>query len=145
MKVVLQRVLNASVTVDDMVIGKIGRGYVVLLGIGAGDDAATVSRMIDKIKKLRLFPDDAGKTNRSIVDIGGELLVVSQFTLYADCRKGTRPSFDAAAPPVLAEELYEQFIEVAKPHFAKVEHGSFGAYMQVELVNDGPFTVLLEM
>ena len=145
MKIVLQRVSRASVRVGDVIIGEISHGYAALLGIGAGDDEAGVIRVIEKIKKLRLFPDDEGKTNRSICDIGGELLVVSQFTLYADCRKGNRPSFTDAAPPDRAEALYEYFVEVAKPHFAKVACGSFGASMQVELVNDGPFTVILEM
>ena len=145
MKIVLQRVACASVRVGDAVIGEIGRGYVVLLGIGAGDNEAAVDKAVDKIKKLRLFPDDEGKTNRSIVDIEGELLVVSQFTLYADCRKGNRPSFTDAAPPDRAEALYEYFIAAAKPHFAKVACGSFGASMQVKLVNDGPFTVVLEI
>ena len=145
MKIVLQRVTHASVRVGDAVIGQIGRGYVVLLGIGAEDDEAAADRAIDKIKKLRLFPDDEGKTNRSIFDVEGELLVISQFTLYADCRKGSRPSFTSAAPPDKAEALYDYFIATAQPHFAKVAHGSFGACMQVELVNDGPFTVILEM
>ena len=145
MKIVLQRVNNATVRVGDTIAGKIGRGYVALLGIGAVDDEATVNRAVEKIKKLRLFPDDEGKTNRSITDIKGELLVVSQFTLYADCKKGNRPSFTDAASPGRAEALYEYFIAAAKPNFAKVAHGSFGASMQVELVNDGPFTMILEM
>ena len=145
MRIVLQRVTQASVRVGDETVGRITRGYVALLGIGAGDDEATADRLIDKIKKLRLFPDDEGKTNRSIDDIKGELLVVSQFTLYADCRKGNRPSFTDAAPPEMAEALYEYFVTAAKPHFAKVACGSFGSMMQVELVNDGPFTVILEM
>ncbi|MCL2378877.1 MAG: D-aminoacyl-tRNA deacylase [Defluviitaleaceae bacterium] len=145
MKIVLQRVTQASVRVGTEVVGRIGCGYVALLGVGAGDDIAVADKLIDKIKKLRLFADDEGKTNRSITDINGELLVVSQFTLYADCRKGNRPSFTDAAPPKKAEALYEYFISAAVPHFAKVAHGSFGASMQVELVNDGPFTVVLEM
>ena len=145
MKIVLQRVTHASVRVGDSVVGQIGQGYVALLGIGAEDDEAAADRAIEKIKKLRLFPDDEGKTNRSIFDVEGELLVISQFTLYADCRKGNRPSFTRAAPPDKAEALYEYFVAAARPHFAKVAHGSFGASMQVELVNDGPFTVILEM
>ena len=144
MKIVLQRVNTASVKVEGAVVGQIGPGYVVLLGIGAEDTKADIDRVVEKIKKLRLFPDEAGKTNRSISDINGELLVVSQFTLYADCRKGNRPSFTSAAAPDIAEALYDYFIEAAKPHFANVAHGRFGAYMQVELVNDGPFTVILE-
>ncbi|MCL2404728.1 MAG: D-aminoacyl-tRNA deacylase [Defluviitaleaceae bacterium] len=144
MKIVLQRVTQASVGVDGAIVGSIGCGYVVLLGIGAMDDELTADKLIEKIKKLRLFADDTGKTNRSIDDINGELLIVSQFTLYADCRKGNRPSFTDAAPPEKANALYEYFIKAATPHFAKVAHGSFGACMQVELVNDGPFTIVLE-
>ena len=144
MRIVLQRVSHASVTVADKIIGKINRGYVVLLGIGQDNTAADVDKAIQKISKLRLFADENGKTNLSITDINGELLVVSQFTLYADCRKGNRPSFTEAAPPQLAEELYEYFIKSAQPYFAAVQHGQFGADMQVQLVNDGPFTVVLE-
>jgi len=145
MKVVLQRVLQASVRVGEDVIGEISRGYVALIGFGANDNESNVNRAIEKIKKLRLFPDDNGKTNRSIGDIDGDLLIVSQFTLYADCQKGNRPSFTDAAAPDRAEALYEYFIETAKPHFTKVACGSFGASMQVALINDGPFTVILEM
>ena len=145
MKIVLQRVESAQVRVGEEVLGRIGRGYVALLGVGAGDDEATADRLIEKIKKLRLFADSEGKTNLSIADINGELLIVSQFTLYADCRKGNRPSFTDAAPPEKAQALYEYFVAAARPHFAKVACGSFGAGMQVELVNDGPFTVVLEM
>lgn len=144
MKIVLQRVSSSSVKVDGETIGQIKCGYVVLLGISGGDTRETVGRMVEKIQKLRLFPDADGKTNLNISDIGGELLIISQFTLYADCRKGTRPSFTQAAPPALAEELYDYFIEKATPHFKKVASGKFGASMQVELVNDGPFTVVLE-
>ena len=126
-------------------IGHIGRGYVALLGVGSADDETVADKLIEKIKKLRLFADEEGKTNRSITDIQGELLVVSQFTLYADCRKGNRPSFTDAAPPDRAKALYEYFVAAATPHFAKVAHGSFGAGMQVELVNDGPFTIVLEI
>ena len=146
MKIVLQRVTRAAVTVDGNITGSIDRGYVVLLGFGEEDSnngKDTVEKVVDKIQKLRLFSDENGKTNLSIGDIGGGILVISQFTLYADCRKGTRPSFENAAKPVIAEELYEYFIEYSKDKFAKVEHGVFGAYMQVELVNDGPFTVIL--
>jgi len=144
MKIVLQRVSRASVTVDGQVIGKINRGYVILLGIGQNDTAAEVEKAVQKISKLRLFADENGKTNLSIADIDGGILVISQFTLYADCRKGNRPSFIEAAPPQLAEELYEYFIQTAKPYFSVVQHGAFGADMQVELVNDGPFTVVLD-
>jgi D-tyrosyl-tRNA(Tyr) deacylase len=144
MKIVLQRVSRASVTVDGNVMGNINTGYVVLLGIGAGDDKSKVEKAIDKIQKLRIFPDSEDKTNLPITAVQGGLLVISQFTLYADCRKGNRPSFIEAAPPSLAEELYEYFIEYASGKFDKVEHGIFGADMKVELVNDGPFTVLLD-
>ena len=144
MKIVLQRVSRASVAVEGNIVGQINRGYVVLLGIGGDDSQEKVDRMVEKINKLRLFPDKDGKTNLNIGDIGGEVLVISQFTLYADCRKGTRPSFTNAAPPALAQELYEYFVEKAKGYFAKVACGQFGASMQVALVNDGPFTVVLE-
>ncbi|MCL2372872.1 MAG: D-aminoacyl-tRNA deacylase [Defluviitaleaceae bacterium] len=144
MKIILQRVSSASVTVSGSIVGQINRGYVVLLGIGLGDNKEKIAKAIDKIKKLRLFADAEGKTNLSISDIGGGLLVVSQFTLYADCRKGNRPSFTDAAPPALAEELYDYFVAEARPHFKEVACGVFGGDMQVALVNDGPFTVVLE-
>jgi len=144
MKIVLQRVLKGSVAVDGHIIGQIGHGYVLLVGFGANDNYEVADQMIQKVKKMRLFADANGKTNLSIIDVGGEILVISQFTLYADTRKGTRPSFIEAAPPKLAEELYDYFLMQTKSHFAKVESGKFGAYMQVELVNDGPFTITLE-
>jgi len=144
MKIVLQRVMSGAVKVNGEIIGQIARGYVLLLGISSTDTHENIDRTIEKIKKLRLFPDAEGKTNLNIGDINGELLVVSQFTLYADCRKGTRPSFTEAAPPDIARALYEYFIKKATPHFKKVACGIFGAYMQVELINDGPFTVVLE-
>ena len=144
MKIVLQRAKEASVTVDGAEVGKIGKGYLLLLGVGDGDTKEQADKLIEKISKLRIFPDEQGKTNLSITDINGELLIISQFTLYADCRKGTRPSFTDAAPGALAEELYKSFIQAAAPHFSKVACGVFGAMMQVELVNDGPFTVVLE-
>ena len=144
MKIVLQRVSRASVEVDRRIVGSIDKGYVVLLGIGEGDDKSKIEKMVDKIQKLRIFPDKNGKTNLSVGDVHGDILVVSQFTLYADCRKGNRPSFVNAATPSLAEELYNYFIEYAKYNFDKVEHGVFGASMKVELINDGPFTVILE-
>ena len=145
MKIVLQRVLEASVTVDGKVLGEIGRGYVILLGIGNNDTKEIAEKMADKVKKLRLFPDAEGKTNLSIDDIGGEVLVISQFTLYADARKGTRPSFIEAGAPALAEELYEYFIKLCQERFSKTAHGEFGADMKVSLVNDGPFTICLEL
>ncbi len=145
MKVVLQRVLEASVAVDGKVLGEIGRGYVVLLGVGNNDTKEIAEKMADKVKKLRLFPDAEGKTNMSIDDIGGEVLVISQFTLYADARKGTRHSFIEAGAPALAEELYEYFIKLCQDRFSKTAHGEFGADMKVSLVNDGPFTICLEL
>ena len=144
MKIVLQRVSRASVIIDNKITGSIEEGYLVLLGIGASDDKIKIEKAVDKIQKLRIFADENGKTNLSINEVGGSLLVVSQFTLYADCRKGNRPSFTDAASPALAEELYEYFIEYASGKFKRVEQGIFGASMQVELVNSGPFTVILE-
>lgn len=144
MKAVIQRVLNASVTVEEETIGAINRGYLVLLGVGADDTKETVERIVKKLIHLRLFADENDKTNLSIKDIQGSLLIVSQFTLYADCRKGNRPSFTNAGSPALAEELYEYFIDECKKEIDIVEHGSFGAHMKVSLVNDGPFTVILE-
>jgi len=144
MKVVLQRVSRASVTVDGKITGSIDRGYVALIGFGSGDDRGKVDKIVDKIQKLRIFPDENGKTNLSAGDVGGGLLAISQFTLYADCRKGNRPSFTEAAGPALAEQLYDYFVERAQGAFARVGHGVFGAAMTVELVNEGPFTVILE-
>jgi D-tyrosyl-tRNA(Tyr) deacylase len=144
MKIVLQRVRRASVTVGGSMVGSINQGYLVLLGVGADDNKTKIEKAVNKIERLRIFADENGKTNLSITDVGGELLVVSQFTLYADCRKGNRPSFTNAAPPALAEELYEYFIAYASGKFAKVQHGVFGAMMDVELVNAGPFTLILE-
>ena len=144
MKVVIQRVTRAQVTVDNEVIGQIGQGYLVLLGVAQGDDHATAERIAKKLLGLRIFADDNGKTNLSIKDVQGELLIVSQFTLCADTRHGNRPSFTTAGSPALANELYEYFIELCKQQVPKVEHGSFGADMKVELVNDGPFTIILE-
>jgi D-tyrosyl-tRNA(Tyr) deacylase len=145
LKVVLQRVSEASVTVDGEITGSIGKGYVVLLGIGEGDTKEQIDKMVEKIRKLRIFPDENYKINLSIEDIDGEILVVSQFTLYADCRKGNRPNFTQAGSPSLAEELYDYFIETSQGKFKKVNHGIFGEHMHVSLVNDGPFTVILEL
>jgi D-tyrosyl-tRNA(Tyr) deacylase len=144
MKIVLQRVSEASVTADGEITGRINKGYVVLLGIGDGDTKEQIDKMVDKIKNLRIFADENGKTNLSIDDVSGEILVISQFTLYADCKKGNRPSFTSAGSPALAEELYDYFIEKSRGRFKKVGHGIFGASMRVSLVNDGPFTVILE-
>lgn len=144
MKVVLQRVSRASVTVDGEVIGAIGRGFLLLLGVSDTDTEQVADRMVDKICKLRIFEDENGKTNLSLADVGGELLVVSQFTLYADCKKGNRPSFIKAGSPKLAEDLYEYVIARCKERVQNVEHGSFGAHMMIDLVNDGPFTLALD-
>jgi len=145
MKIVLQRVSRASVTVGDEVKGAIGAGYVALLGVGGEDNKLKVEKMVEKIRRLRIFPDENGKTNLSIGDVNGGLLIISQFTLYADCEKCNRPSFTKTADPAFAEELYDYFIDCAQKKFDEVEHGVFGADMNVELVNDGPFTVILEI
>lgn len=145
MKVVLQRVSSASVTVDDAVVGKIGRGLLVLVGIANGDGSAEVKRLADKSAGLRIFPnDDDGKMNRSVVDIGGEVLAVSQFTLLADCSRGKRPSFTGAAEPSIANELYMQYCDNLRQHSLRVQTGIFAADMKVSLVNDGPVTIILE-
>jgi len=144
MKVVVQRVSRASVTVDNHVIGKIGRGFLVLLGVGNEDSIETVDRIVKKMTALRIFADVNGKTNLSLKDVNGQLLIVSQFTLYADTSRGNRPSFTNAGSPALAEELYEYFVSKCRETVPVVEHGSFGADMEVELVNDGPFTIILE-
>ncbi len=144
MKFVIQRVSHASVTVDGTVIGNIGKGYLVLIGVGQGDTRAEADRLVKKMLGLRIFPDENGKINLSLRDVEGELLLVSQFTLYADCSHGNRPGFTNAKDPKLAEELYEYIIESCKGRASKVQHGSFGADMKVELLNDGPFTIILE-
>ncbi len=144
MKAVVQRVSYASVSVDGETIGKIGPGFMVLFGVGEGDSEADADRMAQKLANLRIFMDENEKTNLSLKDVGGSLLIVSQFTLYADCRKGNRPSFVHAAQPQRAQQLYEYFVEACRKHIPQVETGSFGAHMKVELLNDGPFTVILE-
>ncbi len=144
MKVLIQRVASASVSVDSQTLGSIGRGFLVLLGVGPDDDRAAVERLVRKMINLRIFADENGKTNLSLRDVGGSVLIVSQFTLYADCRHGNRPSFTGSAPADLAKELYEYFILCCQREIPVVEHGSFGAEMRVSLVNDGPFTVMLE-
>lgn len=144
MRVVLQRVTHADVKVDGQVIGEIGKGFLILLGVSDTDTRAAADKMADKICKLRIFEDADGKTNLSLADVGGELLIISQFTLYADCHKGNRPSFIKAGAPDKANELYEYFISRCRRYVPKVEHGSFGADMKVELLNDGPFTLVLE-
>ena len=144
MRVVLQREKHASVQVDGAVIGEIGQGFLILLGVSDRDDEKTADQMADKICRLRIFEDENGKTNRSLADVGGSVLVVSQFTLYADCRKGNRPGFTGAGSPEEANRLYEYFTERCKAHVEHVEHGEFGADMKVELLNDGPFTLMLD-
>ena len=144
MKAVIQRVANASVTVDGEITGRIEKGLLVLLGVGEGDTKAEADRIVKKLVNLRIFSDENGKINLSLQDVGGSLLVVSQFTLYADCRHGNRPSFTTAAKPQLAEELYEYFMEKCRETIPVVEHGVFGAHMDVQLLNDGPFTIIVE-
>lgn len=144
MKFVIQRVKHASVTVEGEVIGKIGRGYLVLIGCCDADDEAVADKMVDKMIKLRINEDADGKTNLSLADVDGGLLLVSQFTLYANCKKGNRPSFVEAGSPDHANALYEYIIEKCRERVPVVETGSFGAEMEVELLNDGPFTILLD-
>lgn len=144
MKLVIQRVTHASVTVDNNVIGKIGKGYMVLIGVSDTDTKEIADKMLDKMIKLRIFEDENGKTNLSLADVVGELLLISQFTLYANCKKGNRPSFIEAGSPDHANALYEYIIEKCKERVDVVEQGEFGAEMKVELLNDGPFTVILD-
>src|SRR5260221_13358926 len=144
MRALLQRVRRASVTVDGKVVGEIGQGLLVLLGVGRDDSEIQVKALGDKIVYLRIFGDDEGKMNRSLLDIGGEVLVVSQFTLYADTRRGRRPSFTDAAPSSIAEPLADRFKDAIAAYGLTVADGIFGAYMQVELLNDGPVTIWLD-
>lgn len=144
MKAVIQLVSKAAVTVEREEKREIGPGYVILLGVAEGDTEETMKKMVKKIIDLRLFQDENGKTNLSVEDVKGDFLVVSQFTLLADCRKGRRPSFVKAGNPAEAKKIYEAFIEECKKRIDTVKHGEFGAYMQVELANDGPFTIVLD-
>lgn len=144
MKLIIQRVSHASVKVDNDIVGKIGQGFLVLLGVGPEDTKETADYLVQKLIKLRVFEDENGKMNLSLKDIDGELLIVSQFTLYADCTGGNRPSFINAAKPEKANELYEYFIKECKKENINVEHGIFAADMKVELLNDGPVTIILE-
>lgn len=144
MRALLQRVSRASVTVDEEVAGEIGQGLLIFLGIGHEDTEAAVKTLVDKIVQLRIFPDEQGKMNRSLFDIQGEMLVVSQFTLHADVRRGRRPSFTNAAPPALAIPLYELFKEKCLQYGLKVASGVFGASMSVDLRNEGPVTIWLD-
>lgn len=144
MKALLQRVTTASVSLGDEEVGRIGRGLVVFLGVASGDTEKDAQYLAQKIASLRIFSDEEGKFNLSALDINGELLLVSQFTLLADTRKGRRPSFIEAAPPAQAEELFEYFVEQVRATGLKVETGRFQQYMQVEIHNDGPVTILLD-
>ncbi len=144
MKLVIQRVERANVKVDGKTAGEIGVGLLVLAGIGSQDSEADCERLAAKLVNLRIFSDGEGKTNLSIKDVGGELLVISQFTLYADCRKGNRPNFLLAKEPDEAKRLYEYFTELCRSYIPVVRTGVFGAEMKVELLNDGPFTIILE-
>ena len=145
MKLVIQRVKNANVKVNDEIIGEINKGYLVLLGVAPTDTRENVDFLVKKLINLRVFEDENGKMNLSIKDIDGELLIVSQFTLYADCSHGNRPSFVNAADPKMANELYEYFVNICKiQDIRKVNTGKFGADMQVSLQNDGPVTIILE-
>jgi D-tyrosyl-tRNA(Tyr) deacylase len=143
-RLVIQRVSEASVTVDDQVVGQIGAGLCILVGIGKDDNPTKAAALADKVKNLRIFADELGKMNRSVAAIGGAILAISQFTLYADCRNGNRPSFTDAAPPAMAEKLYEVFAQQLRDAGISVATGQFQAHMRVALVNDGPVTLVLE-
>lgn len=146
MRFILQCVSQASCTVEERITGAIERGYLILAGISDSDTEETANRMLKKVAGLRIFPDENGRTNLSLADIGGSILLISQFTLYADCRKGNRPSFVKAGKPEHAEQLYRYLLETCRREGigARVEEGVFGAYMQISLVNEGPFTLVLD-
>lgn len=144
MKLLIQRVREAAVAVDDKTIGQIGHGLLVFVGVADTDTKQIADKLVDKMTKLRIFDDAQGKTNLAAADVQGEFLIVSQFTLYADCRKGNCPSFTDAGNPQLANELYEYIIDSVKAKGFHTEHGSFGADMKVSLLNDGPFTIMLD-
>ncbi len=144
MKAVIQRVTGASVEVEGQIVGRIGPGLLVLLGVAKGDEERDLAYLVEKVKTLRIFGDDQGKMNRSLIDVGGSLLVVSQFTLLGETGKGRRPGFDLAAPPEVARAWYEQAVDRLRGAGLTVETGVFGAHMQVELRNDGPVTFLLD-
>ncbi len=144
MKFVIQRVTHADVVVDGNELGRIGKGFMVLIGVSKDDNETIADNMVDKMIKLRIFEDENGKTNLSLDDVGGELLLISQFTLYANCKKGNRPSFIDAGAPDEANALYEYIIERCKERVNVVERGEFGADMKVSLLNDGPFTIVLD-
>lgn len=144
MRAVIQCVSDARVAIEGETVGQIGRGFLVLLGVGQQDGEAQAEKLWSKISRMRVFEDENGKTNLSLADIGGEVLVVSQFTLYANCKKGNRPSFTEAGSPQEAERLYEHFVALARRDVERVETGRFGAMMDVSLTNHGPFTVVLD-
>lgn len=144
MRFVIQRVTEASVTIDGEISGKIGKGYLVLIGVADTDTKEIADKMIRKMIGLRIFEDEQGKTNLSLDAVGGELLLISQFTLYANCKRGNRPSFIEAGAPDMASEMYEYIIEKCKEQVEVVERGRFGADMKVSLINDGPFTIVLD-
>ena len=144
MRFVIQRVEHASVTVEGRCVGQIGKGFLVLIGVGEADTREIADRMIAKLLRMRIFQDENGKTNLALKDVAGHLLLISQFTLYADCRKGNRPSFTKAGAPAMAEELYQYMIAECRKEIPVVEQGIFGADMKVDLLNDGPFTVILD-
>ena len=144
MKFVIQRVTHASVTIEGEVRGKIEKGFLVLIGVGQNDDEQIADKMVQKLIGLRIFEDENGKTNLALKDVEGELLLISQFTLYANCKKGYRPSFIEAGKPDMANELYEYICEECKKSVPVVEKGVFGAHMHVSLLNDGPFTIILD-
>ena len=144
MRIVIQRVKRASVSVEEKVVGSIQKGFLVLIGVGQGDDEATADKYMKKLLGLRIFEDENGKTNKSLADVDGQLLMVSQFTLYANCKKGNRPSFINAGDPDHANELYEYVIQECKKTVPDVQRGQFGADMKVRLCNDGPFTIVLD-
>ena len=144
MRALVQRVTHAQVDIDGETVGSCERGYLILLGVGANDGPEQIEQLWGKIFKLRIFEDEAGKTNRSLADVNGQVLVVSQFTLYADCKHGNRPSFTSAGAPDTARALYERFCEMVRTDMGGVQTGEFGADMQVSLVNSGPFTIWLD-
>ena len=144
MRFVIQRVSSASVTIDGKIRGEIGKGFVVLIGIGEDDTKEIADKLLHKLLNMRIFEDENGKTNLALKDVSGELLMISQFTLYANCKKGNRPSFTDAGRPEMAEPMYEYILEACRKEIPVVEQGEFGADMKVALVNDGPFTVVLD-
>ena len=144
MKLLIQRVNHAEVTVDSQIVGKIGKGFLVFVGVGHDDTREIADKYLKKLLGLRIFEDENGKTNRSLADVNGELLMVSQFTLYAGCKHGNRPGFTNAGAPDMANELYEYMLSEAQKQVPVVQHGIFGADMKVTLENDGPFTIILD-